>query len=205
MIKPDLCPDVPYKDNKTIRYLLPTLGMRLDKLSIILDNVHLKAIDILRYLGLKGVYHSWKDCPDKWENEVYMVFVPKDKILYTNFYSFYEYLKTLNNFVGMYHVTNNFIVLVMKIDSKYQFAKDVVASGLYSKLGKTYANIFFNNNGKLTKEFHIICQTDEYRRKIELELGLPEGHLIGCELDEFFNPENEVLDLEKLNIKFKDI
>lgn len=196
-------PQIDYYESKTMRYLIPILGMRLDKLLLIINNIHFSAIDILRYIGLKGIYYSWKECPDKYENEVYMVFCPKRNIMYTSFPLFYKYLRTISNFIRLYHVNNNFIVVAMRVDEKWKDAKSIVSKGEYSKLGKVYANTFFNNNGKLSKEFHIICKTDEYRRKMEIELGLPENYLVGMELDDIFDIEKETLNLQKLNIEFK--
>lgn len=198
-------PDLVYHDNKTIRYLLPTLGMRVDKLHAVVNNVNLSSIDILRLLGLRGVYCSWVQCPDKLKNEVYMLFCPKKDALYTSFPVFYKYVSAVPNFIKLYHVNNNLMVIAMTIDAKWHSAKETIATSKYSKLGKNYANAFFNNNGKLSKEFHIICRTEEYRRKLEIELNLPEDHLINVELDEFFYLEKEVLDLQKLNIKFIEI
>jgi hypothetical protein len=88
----------------------------------------------------------------------------------------------------------------MRIDEKWKNCKEVVMTGKYSELGKTYANTFFNNGGKLKKEFHIICKTDEYRRKLEIELGLPEDYLVGMELDDFFDIESE--SWEKANLSY---
>ena len=198
-------PQIDYYEGKTMRYLIPIIGMKIDKLMVIIKNVNFSAIDILRYVGLKGIYYSWKDCPDKYENEVYMVFCPKRNIMYSSFSLFYRYLRTIPNFVKLYHVNNNFIVVVMRLDEKWVNAKNTVSKGQYSKLGKVYANTFFNNNGKLTKEFHIICQTDDYRRKLEIELGLHEDFLSGMELDDIFDIEKETLDLQKLNIEFKTL
>ena len=196
-------PQIDYYEGKTMRYLIPIIGMKIDKLMVIIKNVNFSAIDILRYVGLKGIYYSWKDCPDKYENEVYMVFCPKRNIMYSSFSLFYRYLRTIPNFVKLYHVNNNFIVVVMRLDEKWVNAKNTVSKGQYSKLGKVYANTFFNNNGKLSKEFHIICKTDDYRRKIEIELGLQEDFLLGRELDDIFDIEKETLNLQKLNIEFK--
>lgn len=198
-------PQIDYYEGKTMRYLIPIIGMRIDKLMLIINNIHFSAIDILRYIGLKGVYYSWKQCPDKHENEVYIVFNPKRTIMYTSFPKFYNYLKTIPNFLKLYHVNNNLIVVAMKIDDKWSHCKEVVSKGEYSKLGKVYANTYFNVSGTLKKEFHIICKTDEYRRKMEIELGLPEDYLLGMELDDIFDIEKETLDLQKLNIEFKQI
>lgn len=196
-------PQIDYYEGKTMRYLLPALGMRIDKLLLVINNIHFSAIDILRYIGLKGIYYSWEECPDKWENEVYMVFNPKRAIIYTSFPLFYNYIKKTNNFLNLYHVNNNFIIIVLKIDEKWKHAKNVIKEGKYSKLGKVYANNFFNVNGTLKKEFHIICKTDDYRRKIEIELGLDEDYLLGDELDEAFDIQKETLNLQKLNIEYK--
>ena len=198
-------PQIDYYEGKTMRYLIPILGMRLDKLLLVINNIHFSAIDILRYIGLKGIYYSWKQCPDKHVSEVYMVFCPKRNIMYTSFPVFYKYLKTIPNFIKLYHVNNNFIVVAIRTDEKWGDIKSIVSKGEYSKLGKVYANTFFNNNGKLSKEFHIICKTDDYRRKLEIELGLQEDFLLGMELDDIFNIEKETLDLQKLNIEFKTL
>lgn len=198
-------PVIPYYEGKTMRYLIPVLGMRIDKLLLVINNIHFSAIDILRYIGLKGIYYSWNECPDKWENEVYMVFNPKRTIMYTSFPTFYNYLKTIPNFLKLYHVSNNFIVVTIKIDKKWQHTKEIVKSGKYSELGKVYANTYFNVNGTLKKEFHVICKTEEYRRKLEIELGLCENYLLGMELDDVFDIEKETLNLQKLNIEYKKL
>ena len=198
-------PQMSYYEGKTLRYLIPVVGMRLDKLMLIVQNIHFSAIDILRYIGLRGIYIKWDECPDRWENEVYMVFNPKREILYSHFSTFCKYLKVIPNFIKLYHVNNNLIVVSMRIDEKWKNCKEVVMTGKYSELGKTYANTFFNNGGKLKKEFHIICKTDEYRRKLEIELGLPEDYLVGMELDDFFDIEKETLNLQKLNIQYKKL
>lgn len=198
-------PEIAYYEGKTMRYLLPVIGMRIDKLLLIINNIHFSAIDILRYIGLKGIYYSWKECPDKLENEVYIVFSPKRGIMYSSFPTFYNYLKTLPNFINLYHVNNNLIVVAIKIDERWKHAKEIISKGRYSELGKVYANNFFNNSGNLKKEFHIICKTDDYRRKLELDLGLQEDYLLGMELDDMFDIEKETLDLQKLNIEYKRI
>lgn len=198
-------PIIPYYEGKTMRYLIPVLGMRTDKLSIVVNNIHLSAIDILRYIGLRGIYFAWVECPDNWENEVYMLFNPKRDVIYTSFPKFYDYLRTIPNFLKLYHVNNNVIVIAMAIDKKWENAKEIVKKGQYSKLGKTYANSYFNINGNLKKEFHIICRTDDYRRKLEIDLGLEENYLLGLELDDAFDIEKETLNLQKLQIEFKKI
>jgi hypothetical protein len=198
-------PNLDYFENKTVKYLLPTLGMRVNKLQTVVINKHFSAIDILRLLGLRGLYCYWKECPDKYNYELYMLFNPEKNTLYGNFSSLYSYLQTLPNFVKLYHANNNLIVIALRIDPKWQDAKQIIQTSKYSDLGKEFANHFFNNNGKLSKQFHIICKTDDYRRKLEIELGLQEDFLKGMELDSLFELEKETLDLEKLNIKFKQL
>ena len=195
-------PEVPYYEGKTMRYLLPVLGMRGDRLLIVINNVNFSAIDILRYVGLKGIYYSWKQCPDKLTNEVYMLFAPKKKIVYTSFPVFYNYLRTIPNFIRLYHINNGVMVIAMRVDEKWAYSKEVLKTSKYSELGKKYASTFFNDGKILKKEYHIICKTDNYRRKLELDLGLPEDYLLGMELDDLFNIDKETLDLQKLNIEF---
>jgi len=196
-------PVIEYYGGKTLRYLIPALGMRLDKLLIVVREVKLSAIDILRYLGLKGIYYAWEECPDKWENEVYVVFNPNRNVIYTSFPLFYKYLNTIPNFTKLYHVNNNLMVVVMKIDDKWSHLKEIVGKSEYSKMGKTYANNYFNNDGVLKKEFHIICKTDEYRKKLETKLNLSEDFLLDMELDSLFDIHKETFSLTKLGIEFK--
>lgn len=195
-------PNIPYWEGKTMRYLLPTLGMRSNRLLAI--KTIISGRDVLRALGLKGVYYQWLECPDNWNNEVYMLFCPSKDVIYTIFSQLYDYLRELPNFVKLYHINNGVIIIVMKIDQKWEGAKSIIKSGKYSNLGKVYANNFFNNNGILGREFHIICKTEEYRRKMEIELGLEENYLLGDELDEMFDIEKETLNLQKLKIEYRN-
>lgn len=163
LLRPNLA-DTPV--NKTTLFMLPSLNLNKEKTSY----------RLLKYFGLVNCYIRHKQGPIQDPDTVCMVFNPtKDSM--ERFANFYEIYKTYPSFVTDYTVDQNLIVLVFKVQPRWQESYEKFKLSKYSKMSKEYAEMFkipdlITGRVRVANEYHIIHKSKELRLQMEEDLGV---------------------------------
>ena len=113
-----------YKKNITTIFIVPTLGFPKESLK---DN------------GFINGYIKDENCDIQYEDVIYLLFNPINIDKFRNFLN-EEYEKN-ENIVDEYDY-NNFVIIVYKLNKKYQKDYELIKQGKYSKTSKEFQNLF---------------------------------------------------------------
>lgn len=168
----------------TTMFFVPTLGIDRDK---------------MRANEFSNGYIKDARRDVQYENAVYLLFRPKDLDKFKDFLDD-EYERTAN-IIDDYDYEDGYVVVVYKLDEKFDKDFSLIKEGKYSKVSQKFQNIFpkmvkdYASN-KVTLQFRIFNKTQDLREFWEEKLGM--------ELDDdmevwyTFDEEKETLDLEKI-------
>lgn len=156
-------------NNKTEKYLLSAVGMKLERLQRVVGNRYFTALKILQMYGYQGCYSYW------WRREynpeeIYIYFSPSDDVVYSTFRTLVKYFQGLTTFVKICIPKRNTVIVVLTLEKKWRHCKELVLAGKYSKLGKAYAVDFFGTDPPKL-QYHLILKTDAGRKYLENRIG----------------------------------
>lgn len=172
-------------------FIVPTLKINKDSLK---ENGYLNGylVDVSRDV--------------QYEDAVYLLFKP------TNLDKFREFLDSeyerTKDILDDYDCENGFVVLVYKLDKKWNDDIALVKQGLYSKTSKAFQNIFpkvikIMKNGlhrdEISLQYRVFNKTQDLREYWEDRLGIDFSEEM--EVWDGFDPRNEELDLDNIHKK----
>ena len=185
LIKP---PEIGFRYNKSLKYLLPLCNLPSEGLKSLPLNVNAKsAFDVLVKLGFKTIVWEVDSLDENFPHCLFLVFNPKKDVLFEKFQIFHEFYSKLNNFKQVVDLDFGVIVVIFTMGAKEQEVIRHVRNGQYSKIDINMANKLYlrikDGTSYYSDELQVIKKTEGYRKKLEESLGLAEGTLEDVELD----------------------
>lgn len=160
--------------------------------------------DKIKEYGFINAYSFDKRKEVQYENAVYLLFKPPDITLFQDFIDS-EYERT-DAIIDDYNYEDGYVVLVYKLDKKYDKDFQLIRQGKYSKLSEEFKEMYPKKvdvpigNKKTKKETSLqwlIFEKDESLKQLwEDKLGYRFSN--NMELWSIWEDEKETMDLDKL-------
>lgn len=149
---------------------------------------------------------------EHYENCIYLLFKPKDM---DKFYEFVdsEHERT-SSIIKDYEYNGGFVILVYKLDSKFNKDFDLIRQGKYSKVSDKFKEKFdktirvvkksegrYQEKEEQTLQWKVFTKSDDLREYWEKKIG----HSLKDDMETWpiWEEENEILDIEKVKMLYE--
>ena len=159
--------------------------------------------DCLKNNGFINGYIKDENKDAEYKNCIYLLFRPEDLDRFRDFLDD-EYERT-KDIIEDYDYEDGFVVVVYKLNSKFNSDFELIKSGKYSKTSKAFQDLFpkavkikveGRHRDEISLQIRVFRKTQDLREFWEEKLGVNFND--DQEVWEGWNEENEILDINKL-------